>query len=94
MLWNRQKQMFTRKTMITTVSQSQIIVIQSQCLLEETLKAVGPFSMVSIPGVPSRSSHQSTLEMCNLSWTPYSSLEKDNNSLNHSCVRPKMRCLE
>ena len=26
--------------------------------------------------------------MCNLSWTPYTSLEKD-NSLNHSCVGPK-----
>ena len=27
--------------------------------------------------------------MCNLSWTPHSNLEKD-NSLNHSCVSPKM----
>ena len=34
-------------------------------------------------------SHRSALEMCNLSWTPHSSLEKD-NSLNHSCVSPKM----
>ena len=31
--------------------------------------------------------------MCNKSWGPYSSLEK-NNSLNHSCVSPKMGCLE
>ena len=31
--------------------------------------------------------------MCNLSWTPHSSLEKD-NSLNHSCFSPKMGCLE
>ena len=31
--------------------------------------------------------------MCNLSWTPRSNLEKD-NSLNHSCVSPKMGCLE
>ena len=31
--------------------------------------------------------------MCNLSWTPHSNLEKD-NSLNHSCVSPKMGCLE
>ena len=38
-------------------------------------------------------SQQSVLEMCNLSWTPHSSLEKD-NSLNHSCVSPKMGCLE
>ena len=27
--------------------------------------------------------------MCNLSWTPHANLEKD-NSLNHSCVSPKM----
>ena len=31
--------------------------------------------------------------MCNLSWTPHSSLEKD-NSVNHSCVSPNMGCLE
>ena len=31
--------------------------------------------------------------MCNLSWTPHSNLEKD-NSINHSCVSPKMGCLE
>ena len=31
--------------------------------------------------------------MCNLSWTPHSSLEKD-SSLNHSCVTPKMGHLE
>ena len=31
--------------------------------------------------------------MCNLSWTPHSNLEKD-NSLNNSCVSPKMGCLE
>ena len=41
----------------------------------------------------SKRSHQSALEMCNLSWTPHSGLEKD-NSLNHSCVCPKMGCLE
>ena len=34
----------------------------------------------------SKRSHQSALEMCNLSWTPHSSLEKD-NFLNHSCVQ-------
>ena len=32
-------------------------------------------------------SHQSALEMCNLSSAAHSSLEKD-NSLNHSCVSP------
>ena len=31
--------------------------------------------------------------MCNLSWTPHSSLEMD-NSLNHSCGSPRMDCLE
>ena len=36
----------------------------------------------------SKRSHQSALEMCNLSWTP------QYNSLNHSCVSPKMGCLE
>ena len=41
----------------------------------------------------SKRSHQSALEMCNLSWIPHSSLEKD-NSLNHSCVNPKIGCLE
>ena len=32
-------------------------------------------------------------KMCNLSWTPHYSLDKD-NSLNHSCVSPRMDCLE
>ena len=41
----------------------------------------------------SKRSHQSALEMCNLLWTPHSSLEKD-NSLNHACVSPTMGCLE
>ena len=36
----------------------------------------------------SKRSHQSALEMCNLSWTP------QYNSLNHSCVSPNMGCLE
>ena len=31
--------------------------------------------------------------MCNLSWTPHSSLEKD-NSLNHSCVSHRMGDLD
>ena len=41
----------------------------------------------------SKRSHQSALEMCNLSWTPHSNLEKD-NSLNHTYVSPKRGCLE
>ena len=60
---------------------------------EETLKAVGPFYMISVYARGSKRSHQSALEMCNLSWTPHSSLEKD-NSLNHSCVSQKIGCLD
>ena len=57
----------------------------SRCLSEETLKAVGPFYLVSIPGevkdptqgvngqIPCRGLH---------------------TSLNYSCVSPKMGCLE
>ena len=41
----------------------------------------------------SKRSDQSALELCNLSWTPHSRLEKD-NSLNHSGVSPNMGCLE
>ena len=42
----------------------------------------------------SKISHQSALEMCNLSLTPHVSLEKD-NSLNHSyMLAPTMGCLE
>ena len=64
----------------------------SLCLSDETLKADGPFYLVSMPGEVKYPT-QSALEMCNLSWTPHSSLEKD-NSLNHSCVSSKMGCLE
>ena len=49
------------------------------CISDETIKAVGPFYMVSMSGEdPTRG------KMCNLSWTPLSVLEKD-NPLNHSC---------
>ena len=63
----------------------------SPCLSEETLKAVGPFYLVSMPGEVKRS--HTGGKMCNVSWTAHSSLEKD-NSLNHSCASPKMGCLE
>ena len=39
-----------------------------QCLSDDTLKAVGPFYLVSVPGevkIPHR------VQMCNLSWTPH-----------------------
>ena len=62
------------------------------CLSDETLKAVGPFYLVSMPG--------EVKDPTSLHWKcvtcrglPHSSLEKD-NSLNHSCVSPKMGCLE
>ena len=32
--------------------------------------------------------------MCNLSLTAHCSLEKDKSEINHSCVSPKMGCLE
>ena len=53
------------------------------CLSDETLKAVGHFYLVSMPGEVK----YPTQEMCNLSWTPP-------NPQNHSCVSPKMGCLE
>ena len=63
----------------------------SLCLSDETLKAVCPFYPVSMPGEvkdhTARHTHRPGC-MCNLSWTPHSSLE-NGNSLN-----PKMGCLE
>ena len=59
----------------------------SLCLSDETLKAVGLFYLVSMPG------EVKDPTSVNLPWTPHYSLEKD-NSLNHSCVSPKMGCLE
>ena len=64
---------------------------ESLCLSDETLKAVGPFYLVSMPGEVKDPTQG--VNMCNLWWTPHSNLEK-NNSLNHSCVSPKMGCLE
>ena len=49
---------------------------------------VGPFYLVSMPGAV-----KDPAQGVNVSWTPHSNLEKD-NSLNHSCVSPKMGCLE
>ena len=65
----------------------------SLCLSDETLKAVGSFYVVSMPAEIKDPTSLHWKCMCNLSWTPHSSLEKD-NSLNHSCVSPKMGCLE
>ena len=56
----------------------------SLCLSDDTLKAVGPFYLVSMPGEV-----KDPTQGVNVSWTPHSSLEKD-NSLNHSCVSPNI----
>ena len=56
------------------------------CLSDETLKAVGPFYLVSMPGEVKYPMHTGST-LCNLSWTPHSSLEKDNYFI-HSCVSP------
>ena len=60
------------------------------CLSGETLR-VGPFYMVSMPGevkYPTQGVNRQIL--CR---ALHVTLEKD-NSLNHSCVSPKMGCLE
>ena len=49
----------------------------SQCLSDETLKNVGPFYLVSMPGEVKDPTQG--VFMCNLSWTPHSNLEKDNS---------------
>ena len=49
---------------------------ESLCLSDETLKAVGPFYLVSMPGEVKDPTQG---KMCNLSWTPHSNLEKDNS---------------
>ena len=64
---------------------------ESLCLSDETLKAVGPFYLVSMPGEVKDPTQGVNVKP--VSWTPHSNLEKD-NSLNHSCVSPKMGCLE
>ena len=51
-----------------------------QCLSEETLKTVGPFYLVSMPGEVKDPTGQSALEMCNLSWTPPPTLRDDTSS--------------
>ena len=57
------------------------------CLSEETLKAL--LSGVYARG--SKRSHQSALEMCNLSWTT-PLLEKDNSKNNHVYIILKFEC--
>ena len=47
---------------------------ESLCLSDETVKAVGPFYLVSMPGEV-----KDPTQGCNMSWTPYSNLEKDNS---------------
>ena len=65
----------------------------SMRLSDETLKAVGPSYLVTMKGEVKDPTQAVNTIMCNLSWMPFSSLEKD-NSLNHSSVSPGMGCLE
>ena len=62
-----------------------IINCLSLCLSEETLKAVGHFYLVSTPGEvkdPKQGVHRQI------------PCHRPHASLNHSCVSPKMGCLE
>ena len=65
---------------------------ESLCLSDETVKAVGPFYLVSMPGEV-----KDPTQGVNLSWTPHSNLEKDNSLKTTQglckCVSPKMGCL-
>ena len=59
---------------------------ESLCLSDETVKAVGPFYLVSMDCMPLpgevKDPTQGVNDMCNLSWTPHYNLEKDkDNSL-------------
>ena len=51
---------------------------ESLCLSDQTLTAVGPFYLVSMPGKVKYPT-QGVKIICNLSWTPHSNLEKDNS---------------
>ena len=65
-----------------------------QCLSDETLKALGPFYLVSMPGEVKDAVDQSALGMCNLSRTP-PLLQKDNSSikiLNPSIIILNFEC--
>ena len=62
----------------------------SLCLSDETLKAVGPFYLVSMSG---EVKDPTSLHWKCLTCRGLHIHEKD-NSLNHSCVSPKMGCLE
>ena len=66
-----------------------LAILFTRCLSEEPLKAVGPFYLVPTTDARgSKRSYPSALEMCNLPWTPYSILEKDNSqTLNHSLTQ-------
>ena len=68
----------------TWLSTLQIVYLEL-CLSEETLKAVGPFYLVSMPGEVKDPTQGVNRQI------PCRGLH---TSLNHSCVNPKMGCLE
>ena len=59
------------------------------CVSEETLKAVGPFYPVSMPGEVKDPTGPK-----NVSCHGLRILEKDNSEINHSCVSLRVDCLE
>ena len=77
----RRRELLGVKTWLSTLE-----IVNLLCLSDETLKAVGPFYMASMPGEV-----KDPTQMCNLSWTPHSNLEKDNSKPLR--VSPKMGCL-
>ena len=64
-------------------------VFVSLCLSDETLKTVGPFYLVSMPGEVKDPAHGENVQPV----VDVTFLE-ENNSFNHSCVSPSVGCLE
>ena len=60
------------------------------CLSDETVKAVGPFYLVSMPG---EVKYPTQGVMCNLSWTPHSS-SSSSDTVQGSVLLPHYRTLE
>ena len=67
-----------------------LFISSCQCLSEETLKVVGPFYIVPMPGEIKCPAKVGKM----LLVADFIVLEKDNSEVNHSCVSPTMGCLE
>ena len=57
----------------------------TECLSEETIKAVGPFYLVSMPVEVKYPTQEGKCVTCH---------ELQNSEINHSCVCPRIGCLE